>query len=157
MYFSEKLCILRGRLRIIKKGRSIRPFFAHAVYLNNERLRRAFLNWARLIRISNKAYTAKINTNHCTIVMPNNDHWLLSQLPVGLKIAGNHWWNGIVSGKFGINSHCFHGAGLICKSKWRTLTNKPLMAENKPTANANRRSEERRVGKECRSRWSPYH
>ena len=23
--------------------------------------------------------------------------------------------------------------------------------------NANRRSEERRVGKECRSRWSPYH
>jgi len=26
-----------------------------------------------------------------------------------------------------------------------------------PIATANRRSEERRVGKECRSRWSPYH
>ena len=26
-----------------------------------------------------------------------------------------------------------------------------------PTADGHRRSEERRVGKECRSRWSPYH
>src|SRR5574340_1277476 len=26
-----------------------------------------------------------------------------------------------------------------------------------PTCNASSRSEERRVGKECRSRWSPYH
>src|SRR5256885_11822531 len=26
-----------------------------------------------------------------------------------------------------------------------------------PTNEASRRSEERRVGKECRSRWSPYH
>src|SRR3712207_5172280 len=26
-----------------------------------------------------------------------------------------------------------------------------------PSATAQRRSEERRVGKECRSRWSPYH
>ena len=26
-----------------------------------------------------------------------------------------------------------------------------------PTASLGRRSEERRVGKECRSRWSPYH
>ena len=28
---------------------------------------------------------------------------------------------------------------------------------DKPTANIILRSEERRVGKECRSRWSPYH
>ena len=27
----------------------------------------------------------------------------------------------------------------------------------KHTSNLHRRSEERRVGKECRSRWSPYH
>ena len=27
----------------------------------------------------------------------------------------------------------------------------------KTTTTANIRSEERRVGKECRSRWSPYH
>ena len=26
-----------------------------------------------------------------------------------------------------------------------------------PTMSSSRRSEERRVGKECRSRWSPYH
>ena len=26
-----------------------------------------------------------------------------------------------------------------------------------PVTDSNRRSEERRVGKECRSRWSPYH
>ena len=31
----------------------------------------------------------------------------------------------------------------------------PLI-DNTPTA-ADQRSEERRVGKECRSRWSPYH
>ena len=28
---------------------------------------------------------------------------------------------------------------------------------NRPEAPAEKRSEERRVGKECRSRWSPYH
>ena len=30
-------------------------------------------------------------------------------------------------------------------------------AKSSPPASAPRRSEERRVGKECRSRWSPYH
>ena len=29
--------------------------------------------------------------------------------------------------------------------------------ENAVVVNCRRRSEERRVGKECRSRWSPYH
>src|SRR5207253_8578314 len=34
----------------------------------------------------------------------------------------------------------------------------PLTAVLRPrTASKSRRSEERRVGKECRSRWSPYH
>src|SRR5256885_12707596 len=39
----------------------------------------------------------------------------------------------------------------------QTLSNIPFfraMKENKPWS---KRSEERRVGKECRSRWSPYH
>ena len=31
------------------------------------------------------------------------------------------------------------------------------VAENFVTAKVAERSEERRVGKECRSRWSPYH
>ena len=30
-------------------------------------------------------------------------------------------------------------------------------AKSAPSVSASRRSEERRVGKECRSRWSPYH
>ena len=33
----------------------------------------------------------------------------------------------------------------------------PTEAELANRFNVNRRSEERRVGKECRSRWSPYH
>ena len=33
----------------------------------------------------------------------------------------------------------------------------PLCDAEKLAAKRHRRSEERRVGKECRSRWSPYH
>ena len=33
----------------------------------------------------------------------------------------------------------------------------PLKATPNPTFRVEDRSEERRVGKECRSRWSPYH
>src|SRR5258706_2473210 len=40
---------------------------------------------------------------------------------------------------------------------WRvTLRSLPTELANVPY-NRKRRSEERRVGKECRSRWSPYH
>ena len=44
--------------------------------------------------------------------------------------------------------------------QWMAGASKPMGAEAriKPAANAAwSRSEERRVGKECRSRWSPYH
>ena len=34
---------------------------------------------------------------------------------------------------------------------------RPTITNPKQLENGNRRSEERRVGKECRSRWSPYH
>src|SRR2546426_12754838 len=39
------------------------------------------------------------------------------------------------------------------------LSRRGIPVFNTPGANANavKRSEERRVGKECRSRWSPYH
>ena len=37
------------------------------------------------------------------------------------------------------------------------LTYAELDEENKKVAKDRSRSEERRVGKECRSRWSPYH
>ena len=33
----------------------------------------------------------------------------------------------------------------------------PVILHNRDVQNTDYRSEERRVGKECRSRWSPYH
>ena len=41
-----------------------------------------------------------------------------------------------------------------CKSLGIT---KPLLVTDKGLSETDIRSEERRVGKECRSRWSPYH
>jgi len=37
------------------------------------------------------------------------------------------------------------------------IKNIQLVEYSKPDENGEPRSEERRVGKECRSRWSPYH
>ena len=39
-----------------------------------------------------------------------------------------------------------------CLKNKKVISGRPEMTENKSP-----RSEERRVGKECRSRWSPYH
>ena len=33
----------------------------------------------------------------------------------------------------------------------------PVLVDQRPEGSVTVRSEERRVGKECRSRWSPYH
>src|SRR2546430_4935204 len=51
------------------------------------------------------------------------------------------------------NSHsfllsCSHGSEPVCGGE---------PAPNETLSGIGRRSEERRVGKECRSRWSPYH
>src|SRR2546428_13284477 len=52
----------------------------------------------------------------------------------------------------------------ILAPKLSELLGQPLVIENRPGATGTtaaamvaKRSEERRVGKECRSRWSPYH
>src|SRR2546427_4454522 len=55
-----------------------------------------------------------------------------------------------------------HGAEAICHSKMLEGHAEPGMViigsdSHTPHAGAVGRSEERRVGKECRSRWSPYH
>ena len=41
--------------------------------------------------------------------------------------------------------------------KWQEEKDKKLIAQGLGGHIDGRRSEERRVGKECRSRWSPYH
>ena len=40
---------------------------------------------------------------------------------------------------------------------YRTLQETGLVHDEGPDKDGGYRSEERRVGKECRSRWSPYH
>src|ERR1035437_7202569 len=50
--------------------------------------------------------------------------------------------------RHGIVEFCWH---------WRAPMNEPAFYIKDTTFDLSRRSEERRVGKECRSRWSPYH
>ena len=47
--------------------------------------------------------------------------------------------------------------GIIECNNSNTKDNDKLFIGNGKFCQAKRRSEERRVGKECRSRWSPYH
>src|SRR5687767_2412147 len=47
----------------------------------------------------------------------------------------------------------FLGRAPVSRSPFRNMVGVPVA----PTFSASARSEERRVGKECRSRWSPYH
>ena len=51
-------------------------------------------------------------------------------------------------------------AGVIAGTIWNALNETEGMTAKqlkKATKLVDKRSEERRVGKECRSRWSPYH
>src|SRR5438067_8664270 len=58
---------------------------------------------------------------------------------------------------------CFDGDAAGRKAAWRALeVSLPLAPDHKPIRflflpDGEDRSEERRVGKECRSRWAPYH
>ena len=45
----------------------------------------------------------------------------------------------------------------LIKSKKAKTTTKKTQNKKKVSKKCGQRSEERRVGKECRSRWSPYH
>ena len=46
---------------------------------------------------------------------------------------------------------------LKIRDKYRSLNYRDKVEKYEALKNDTRRSEERRVGKECRSRWSPYH
>src|SRR5438034_5823786 len=64
----------------------------------------------------------------------------------------------------GIRDHCVTGVQtcalpIFCANPWvhRSSSAKNHTIYLLSTQNIESRSEERRVGKECRSRWSPYH
>src|SRR2546429_4163643 len=49
------------------------------------------------------------------------------------------------------------GSASIGHTRYSTAGDKALLNAQPIMIDCNKRSEERRVGKECRSRWSPYH
>ena len=51
---------------------------------------------------------------------------------------------------------CMKKAGYDFQHRWE-VGNSAMCHDEASTDSSHRRSEERRVGKECRSRWSPYH
>ena len=62
------------------------------------------------------------------------------------------------------NSQHFRWAKKSLSKKFNTIVDKPITSNKKQLKDLiylskknKKRSEERRVGKECRSRWSPYH
>ena len=50
-----------------------------------------------------------------------------------------------------------HRSGVHAVSGPTVIRRKPTIIRRRPQDEPEERSEERRVGKECRSRWSPYH
>ena len=71
------------------------------------------------------------------------------------------------AGEDAVAAYLEHNGYVIRDRNWRknrleldivaTKDNGLIIVEVKTRSNTEYRSEERRVGKECRSRWSPYH
>ena len=59
--------------------------------------------------------------------------------------------------RYGPSCQCPQGRGIVTAPKAAKLIAKGLLAVDFWVEVLLKRSEERRVGKECRSRWSPYH
>src|SRR2546427_177025 len=74
------------------------------------------------------------------------DTALVAQLRLGLEI-----WNAMAE------QHALEGSLRSVRDQTRALAGRSLDPATRPPLAAFERSEERRVGKECRSRWSPYH
>ena len=63
-------------------------------------------------------------------------------------------WAKTISDYYGFNINSFSGGTEVTNCNPRTIASLERMGF---TVKNTGRSEERRVGKECRSRWSPYH
>ena len=63
----------------------------------------------------------------------------------------------LVSSCNGTNTRYHIGVSQCSDDEWRHKMNKEMQREALFYDGVQVRSEERRVGKECRSRWSPYH
>src|SRR5436190_18880686 len=57
----------------------------------------------------------------------------------------------------GIRDHCVTGVQTCALPIWPRRGRCRCQARCRPRRRGDARSEERRVGKECRSRWSPHH
>src|SRR2546423_14654481 len=88
------------------------------------------------------------------------DNSLCFEMPVLLTVTVDSWSDGTGSELENALPRCqlIHLQNLAEKVDCRRCNEpSPSLSINERLAVADDRSEERRVGKECRSRWSPYH
>ena len=118
----------------LKMGRRPKQTFLQRRYTDCQQTHEMMLN------ITNHQRNANQNYNEVSSHTSQNGHIK--------KSTNNKCWEGC--GERGTLLHCWWECKLI-EPLWRTVWRflKKLQIEL--------RSEERRVGKECRSRWSPYH
>src|SRR2546429_8408581 len=92
-----------------------------------------------------------------------NGHFTLSGLPAGdWRITVFDQWNDMLVDGLSTPVRLSGGTtnlGELAMNQWQAniYTSTFFDANGNGVRDSNERSEERRVGKECRSRWSPYH
>src|SRR5688572_33308908 len=79
--------------------------------------------------------------------------WIERRWRVGARLSSTGWPL-VTSSRMSHTSGDFFS--IILRAP-RTVCTKPSSLRRRMMNGSKRRSEERRVGKECRSRWSPYH
>ena len=136
----------------------------------------------RLATFANPKYRHTCNQAHC-LAPPEVDNLLVSVRPIGFGVHSNRpprggcvhvWqscvavgsllaglgaWEGVSLGR--VWSWVLPAVFMGCCSGFRLASSRKrllsLSKDSKYVSLRALRSEERRVGKECRSRWSPYH
>src|SRR3712207_9085883 len=79
------------------------------------------------------------------------------QMQTLLPSQGNHQLNAKTAQQLGVDVCKAHIGQGVRSPKIQSTHTSPREKEQADENLGQRRSEERRVGKECRSRWSPYH